>query len=334
MIILNEKSLNSAAEMLKNGNLVAIPTETVYGLAANALDGKAVSKIFVAKGRPQDNPLIVHIASLEKIGKLISFFPNSAKLLVNKFWPGPLTIILPKSDIIPKEVSAGLNSVAIRMPSHPIARKIIKLSGVPLAAPSANRSGFPSPTCAEHVIKDMEGRISAVVDGGKCSVGVESTVVSFLNEKPVLLRPGGVSAEEIKETIGELELDSAVFNDLPKGIVPSSPGMKYKHYSPRAEVFLVEGSGEKYVSFVNSKVKDEVYALCFEEDIPLIKCNAISFGKSTDLSQQARNLFSCLIKLDELNAKVVYARSPEQKGIGLAVYNRLIRAAGFKIIEL
>lgn len=331
---INEENLEKAAEILKTGGLVAIPTETVYGLAANALDGQAVSKIFIAKGRPQDNPLIVHVAEKSEIFNLISSLPPKAEILINKFWPGPLTVILPKSDLIPDEVSAGLESVAIRMPNHDLARRIIKLSGVPLAAPSANRSGSPSPTCVGHVIDDMGGQIDAVVDGGKCSIGVESTVVSFLGETPILLRPGGVSAEEIRETIGDLEIDKAVFSSLDKESKPSSPGMKYKHYSPKAELILIKSKQEKYISFVNSQKGDRIYSLCFDEDIELIKKNAFSYGKTSDSREQARNLFECLRKLDDLNAKTIYARVPEQNGVGLAVYNRLIRAAGFKIIDL
>jgi Sua5/YciO/YrdC/YwlC family protein len=330
----NEKSLEKAAQIIKNGGIVAIPTETVYGLAANALDGYAVSKIFIAKGRPQDNPLIVHVAEKNDIFKLISVLPSKAEILINKFWPGPLTVILPKSDLLPDEVTAGLDSVAVRMPNNNFARQIIKLAGVPLAAPSANRSGSPSPTCAKHVIHDMDGKIDAIVDGGPCSIGVESTVMSFLGEIPVLLRPGSISAEEITATIGKLEIDKAVFSNLGEKIKPASPGMKYKHYSPKAEVILVKGDREEYVNFVNCHTGDGIYSLCFDEDIELINKNAFSYGKTLDFSMQAKNIFSCLRKLDDLNAKTIYARAPKQTGVGLAVYNRLIRAAGFKIIDL
>lgn len=337
MVIINkadEKNLKLLSQIIKDGGLVAIPTETVYGLAANALDGHAVAKIFVAKGRPQDNPLIVHIAEKNEIFKLISTFPKKAEILINKFWPGPLTVILPKSNLIPDEVTAGLNSIAIRMPNHDLARQLIKLSGVPLAAPSANRSGSPSPTRAQHVVNDMDGKIDAILDGGECSVGIESTVVSFLEEIPILLRPGGISADEIKETIGNLKIDKAVFNELEKGSKVSSPGMKYKHYAPKAEVILVKGKQEEFINFANSILGDGVYILCFDEDIELIDKNAFSYGKSDNFEEQAKKIFSCLRKFDDLNAKIVYARAPIPNGVGLAVYNRLIRAAGFKVVDL
>lgn len=335
MIVLDENSLDCAVELIKNGELVVIPTETVYGLASNALDGKAVSKIFAAKGRPQDNPLIVHIADISEADNLVSSFPEKAEVLTEKFWPGPLTIILPKSDIVPEEVTAGLDTVAIRMPSHPLARKIISLSGVPLAAPSANRSGSPSPTSVCHVIEDMGGRVKAVVDGGNCTVGVESTVISFAQEKPRLFRPGAVTTEEIEDLIGDIEIDKAVYSKPDGAIKPSSPGMKYKHYSPRADVIMVSGSQEKYINFVKEQCgREGAYALCYDEDVPFLGARALSYGKKDDFSEQARKLFSCFRKLDSMGAEIIFARAPERTGMGLAVYNRLIRAAGFNFIDL
>lgn len=234
--------IEAVAKILREGGLAAIPTETVYGLAANALDPDAVNSIFKAKGRPNDNPLIVHISEVEEIYPLVTSFPDKAKALVDAFWPGPLTIILPKSDIVPKEVCPRLETVAVRMPSHPVARAIIKAAGVPLAAPSANSSGLPSPTKASHVIDDMNGKIHAIVDGGESSVGVESTVITLATEVPMLLRPGGITPEQIESVIGPIEINPAVLEELPEGEVAASPGMKYKHYSPEAQVYIIKGS--------------------------------------------------------------------------------------------
>ena len=257
--ILKESEISKAAKIIRSGGLVAIPTETVYGLAANALDGKAVSKIFVAKGRPMDNPLIVHIASVDDIENLVSEFPEKAHLLAKHFWPGPLTMILPKSKIIPDEVSAGLETVAVRFPSNKTAQKIIAESGVPLAAPSANSSGYPSPTEASHVKEDLFGKIDAIVDGGKCNVGVESTVITLASDVPRLLRPGAVTLEQIKDVIGEVEVDKAICNRLDEGEKVISPGMKYKHYSPLAKVILVKGSDDAYIKYVNSLRRRKIY---------------------------------------------------------------------------
>lgn len=334
MIIIEKKDIKKAADMIKEGKIVIIPTETVYGLAANALNKNAVSKIFLAKGRPQDNPLIVHVCDINDVYKLVLDFPYKAELLVEKFWPGPLTIILPRSNIIPKEVSAGLDTVALRMPSHDIARDIIRLSGVPLAAPSANRSGKPSPTCLKHVIDDMQGRADAVVNGGNCKVGVESTVISLVGDKPRLLRPGYITAEQIFDVIGDIDIDNGVCNKLSNGARVISPGMKYKHYSPEADVIMIEGDEDQYIDFVNKNIGDNVYSLCYDEDVPYIKGNYLSYGSKLNFEEQAKNLFFLLRKLDELGAKKVYARTPKKTGVGLAVYNRLIRASGFNIINL
>ena len=331
--ILKESEISKAAKIIRSGGLVAIPTETVYGLAANALDGKAVSKIFVAKGRPMDNPLIVHIASVDDIENLVSEFPEKAHLLAKHFWPGPLTMILPKSKIIPDEVSAGLETVAVRFPSNKTAQKIIAESGVPLAAPSANSSGYPSPTEASHVKEDLFGKIDAIVDGGKCNVGVESTVITLASDVPRLLRPGAVTLEQIKDVIGEVEVDKAICNRLDEGEKVISPGIKYKHYSPLAKVILVKGSDDAYIKYVNSlRDKKNVFALCFNEDVKSIKIPCVSYGESGNSEEQANKLFSCLRELDKLNAKLVYARCPKENGVGLAVYNRLIRAAGFEVM--
>ncbi len=331
----DENGIKIAAQHLKEGELVAIPTETVYGLAADAMNEKAVAKIFVAKGRPQDNPLIVHIAKLEDVAKLAKSVPQKAKLLMDKFCPGPLTVILPKADNVPDIVTAGLQSVAIRMPSHPVARAIIEKSGCMLAAPSANLSGSPSPTSAEHVYNDLNGRIKYIVDGKECSVGLESTVVSVLDSKVRLLRPGAVTVEMLESVVGEIAVDEAVLAKLKDNEKVMSPGLKYKHYSPKCKVVVVHGDLEKFKQTVEQKAKEYdggVFVMCFdgEEDCFLLPC--VTYGAKDDDKEQAKRLFGALRKLDEEGAKVVFARAPKQDGVGLAVYNRLLRAAGFDVI--
>ena len=239
---LTTNDIDIAADIIKKGGLVAIPTETVYGLAANALNGIAISNIFKAKGRPMDNPLIVHISSVDEIYELVSNFPQKAKKLAENFWPGPLTIILKKSDIIPDEVSAGLETVAIRLPANQATRDLIKKAGVPLAAPSANLSGSPSPTTAKHVLDDLDGRIDAVLDAGRCEVGLESTVITLETEVPKLLRPGGITVEELRRVLGDVEIDKAVIDKVDSSKPVASPGMKYKHYSPKTKVVIVDSS--------------------------------------------------------------------------------------------
>lgn len=328
------KAIETAAQILKEGGLVGMPTETVYGLAANALDGKAVAKIFAAKGRPMDNPLIVHISEFDQINRLVQSVPEAARRLAARFWPGPLTIILPKSELIPDEVSAGLPTVAVRFPSHPVARALIQAAGLPLAAPSANLSGHPSPTTAEHVMNDLSGKIEAVLDGGACGVGVESTVVTLAADPPRLLRPGGITLEQLRAVLGEVELDPAVLHPLAAGVRATSPGMKYKHYSPKANVVILDGDFEAYKAYVNTHAAPGVAALCYNGDEQGLNVPAVCYGGEKDCGEQARELFDALRRLDEMQAKTVYARCPEPKGVGLAVYNRLIRAAGFEVLSV
>lgn len=330
----NPDSIRIAGRILKSGGLVAIPTETVYGLAANALDGKAVAGIFRAKGRPQDNPLIVHIASLSQWEPLVMQIPSLAMELAKAFWPGPLTIILPKAACIPDEVSAGLNTVAVRFPSHPVAQAVIREAGIPLAAPSANLSGKPSPTTVGHVMEDLDGKIEAVVDGGGCSVGVESTVVSLAGDVPVLLRPGGITLEQLKRVLGNVKVNAAVLNPLKEGEKAASPGMKYKHYAPQAHVIILDGDYSLYKDYVNSHAQKGVAALCYNGEEKELQVPCVCYGGKEDYSEQAKELFDALRELDALSAHTVYARCPEPKGVGLAVYNRLIRAAGFEVIKL
>ena len=327
------QDIEKAAHILKNDGIVAIPTETVYGLAGNALRGSCVKKIFEAKGRPSDNPLIVHISDISQWAPLVKAIPESAIALAEKFWPGPLTIILPKSDIIPDEICGGLDTVAVRMPSDKTARAIIDECSFPLAAPSANTSGKPSPTSADHVAADLDGRIDAVVNGGECSVGIESTVITLATDVPRLLRPGGITPEMLTEVLGEIEIDDAVYNKLQEGAAAASPGMKYKHYSPGAEVILIKGSYENYISFARENADSTTVLLCFEgEEVSDIRC--VTYGKKDDPSSQAKQIFDALRRLDEIGAKKVFARFPENEGVGLAVFNRLVRAAGFNILEV
>jgi len=331
------ENIIKTAEILKKGGLAAIPTETVYGLAADALNGEAVAKIFAAKGRPMDNPLIVHVAEFEDIERfaLVREIPEAAKKLAKVFWPGPLTIIMKKGGVIPDEVSAGLDTVAIRLPSHPSARAIIKAADTPLAAPSANLSGSPSPTTAQHVMNDMDGKIDAVFDGGACGVGVESTVITLAEDTPRLLRPGRVTLEQLREVLGEVELDSAVLNKLKDGQKAASPGMKYKHYAPKANVILLKCTDDDFINYVNRCGGSGVAALCCDEDARKLCVKYISLGKRNDYEAHAQRLFDSLRRIDGYgNIVTVYTRLPSTDGVGLAVYNRLIRAAGFEVIDL
>lgn len=325
--------LLQAARLLQEGQIVGIPTETVYGLAADARNEQAVHQIFAAKGRPADNPLIVHIAKTEQLADIAACVPQLAKKLAEKFWPGPLTMILPKRNDIPDITSGGLDTVGIRMPSHPAARALIMLSGVPLAAPSANRSGYPSPTTAAHVMHDMQGKIAAVLDGGVCDVGVESTVIALEDETTVrILRPGYITKEMLQEVVPHVILDPAILHQTREGQTVRSPGMKYQHYSPRAHVTLVKGSRDAFDTFIQQHAEKGVYALVFEEQdkIPGVPC--LNYGNTGQ--EQAQHIFSKLRELDDIGAKHVYVRAPDPNGIGLAVYNRLIRAAGFEVIQV
>lgn len=323
-----------AGEILRAGGLVAIPTETVYGLAANALDPAAVKKIYEAKGRPSDNPLIVHISSVEQWPELVRRkIPENARKLAEAFWPGPLTVILEKSGIIPSVTSGGLDTVAVRCPAHPLARAVIEAAGVPLAAPSANLSGRPSPTTFSHTLEDLQGRVDAVMDGGDCGVGVESTVISLAGGRVRLLRPGGVTKEALEQVAGPVELDPAVTAMLAPGERAASPGMKYKHYAPRAEVVILDGSPEAFAQYVNAQGPG-ADVLCFSETEPLLAVPALCLGSRYDGAEQARRLFWALHRLDQIGARRVLAQRPNRRGIGLAVYNRLLRAAAFRIEKL
>lgn len=328
------ENLEKAAKLIKCGEIVAIPTETVYGLAANVYDESAVGKIFKAKGRPQDNPLIVHISKLSQLGEIAAYIPDSLKVLAEHFMPGPLTVVLPKNPKISDTVTAGLSSVAVRMPSHETARAFISACLVPLAAPSANISGSPSPTSAKHVFDDLNGKIPMIIDGGECSVGVESTVISLLGEVPEVLRPGAVTLEQLQSVLGEVKVNRAVLAPLQKNEKASSPGMKHKHYSPKTKIITVKSSAQAFVRYVNGKKNESVCALAFREDCRLLDVPFVVFGDKNDLTSQARRLFSSLREVDELEKEVCFARLPSQEDIGLAVVNRLLRAAEFSVVDL
>ncbi|AFK22227.1 L-threonylcarbamoyladenylate synthase [Pyrococcus sp. ST04] len=327
------RKLRVAASLIREGKLVAFPTETVYGLGADALNERAVRRIFEAKGRPPDNPLIVHIADFSQVYELAKEVPEEAEMLAKKFWPGPLTIVLPRKELVPKVTTGGLETVAIRMPAHEIALHLIKLSGRPIAAPSANISGKPSPTTAEHVIDDFYGRIECIIDGGETRVGVESTVIDLTEWPPVLLRPGGLPVEEIEKVIGEVRIHPAVYGK--KVDLAKAPGMKYRHYAPEAEVIVVEGPREK--------VKERIRELIAELKKKGKRVGVIGSEKyeadeffylGNSIEEVARNLFKALRYMDRANVDVVLAEGVEEKGLGLAVMNRLRKAAGYRIIKV
>ena len=336
------EGVHRAAELLRQGGLVAIPTETVYGLAADACNAEAVRAVYAAKGRPSDNPMIVHIADREMLPELVASAPPAAALLADAFWPGPLTMVLPRSQRVPLTTTGGLESVAVRMPSHPVARAVIRAAGVPLAAPSANRSGSPSPTTYRHCIDDLWGLVDAVVESDDCAVGVESTVVSLLGEVPQILRPGAVTPEDIRRVCGGVTVADAVLHLLPQDAAAPSPGMKYKHYAPAAALTLVAGSQSDYAAYVNRLYGDRCrageeggfYAMCCDEDVSLLQAPTISYGAAYDYASQAQNLFDVLRQLDKLEAAEVCVHAPEPEEIGLAVYNRLLRAAAFRVVKL
>lgn len=336
--IFAKTELNRAARLLQKDKLVAFPTETVYGLGGNALNKEAVKSIFEAKGRPADNPLIVHIAERDSIqGLTLNSLSQAAKNLMAKFWPGPLTLILKKSKKVPEITTGGLDTVALRMPNHSLALKLIQLAGVPLAAPSANLSGRPSPTLAEHVITDLAGRIDGIVDGGQTGIGVESTVLDLSAEKPTLLRPGGITYESLKEELSSIEIDPAVktkFNGTAKEAL--APGMKYKHYAPRAEVRIIEGKEADIAAKIKQLARQEekvgIMASAEYQDYyeqGLVKV----MGSRNNLSEISNNIFKLLREFDDLGVDKILIEGLPEDGLGLAIMNRLRKSAGYQIIE-
>ncbi len=330
----NDEIIERAGEVIRSGGLVAFPTETVYGLGGNALDENAAAKIYAAKGRPSDNPLIVHIsetADAEKYCITDELFYR----LAERFWPGPMTIVMPKRNCIPDTVTGGLGTVALRLPKDPIARAFIAKSACPIAAPSANISGRPSPTKASHVREDLDGRIDMIIDGGDCEVGLESTIVKLENGILKLLRPGGITLEMLRE-VAPVEIDKAVLEALKEGEKPLAPGMKYRHYAPATKVILVDATAEKYIEFIKSKANNgKIGAIIRDSDeIYLRDSGAALFTYGADFEDEAHNLFARLREVDRHDCEVIYARLPEKSGIGLAVYNRIVKAAGYDIIKI
>ncbi len=330
-----ERDINEAAEVLKRGGLLGIPTETVYGLGANGLCPEAVEAIFRAKGRPQDNPLILHIPDASWLEKWCKGIPPAAYQLAERFWPGPLTMILKRKSMVPDVVTAGLDTVGMRCPAHPLCRAILQAAGVPVAAPSGNTSGRPSPTSAADMLEDMEGKIDGIVDGGPCSVGVESTIVDLTVQPPRLLRPGGVTLEQLREVLGEVAVDAAVTRLMEAGEQPRAPGMKYRHYAPKAPVTVVQGEPAESARYIRRHIGDRDGVICFAEFTALFEGHAVeSIGPAADQAEQARRVFDALRAFDGTEVEQIWAQGPDPSGIGLAVSNRLNKAAGFHIVEV
>lgn len=336
----NTEELKVICNLIKNGELVIFPTETVYGIGANALDKDAVSKIFIAKGRPADNPLIVHIADKRDIEKYVREITPVEQKLIDTFMPGPFTLILPKKDIIPDIVSGGLDTIGIRMPSNVIARGIISFSGVPIAAPSANVSGRPSGTSIEDIRKELEGRVSAIIDGGETEIGLESTVVKVIHEIPVILRPGKITDKDIIDAVGIAKYDNKIFEKVTEEQIVESPGMKYKHYAPNTKCKMVYCEDELdqifYINRYIRQYKGDVALLSFDEHrekIIVSDSRFISLGSKNNLEEIARNIYSALRKADSINAEVILIEGVKREGIGIAIMNRLLRAAGYDILE-
>ncbi len=327
-----------AAALLRQGEIIALPTETVYGIAADARNGRAVAKIFEAKGRPQDNPLIVHIDDIKMLKGLVSDFPERAQLLAAAFWPGPLTIIMPRGPEVAAECCAGLDTVGIRMPSHPVVRQVIEASGCAFAAPSANLSGRPSPTAGQDVLADMRGRWPRILDGGSCAVGVESAVISMVGERPTLLRPGYITLEDLERALGEeVAVSGAILEKLADGEVARSPGMRYKHYAPKADITILDGDFAQFKAYLAAHAAEQPACLCFDGEATALEAlgyPCVSYGPEGDGAAQAKHIFRCLRALDEQGDRVVYARCPRKDGVSMAVYNRLIRAAAFRVVKL
>ena len=328
------------AKVLQEGGLVAFPTETVYGLGANGLDGEACKRIYEAKGRPSDNPLILHISQMSELHPLVREIPPVAEKLMDAFWPGPLTMIFLKSDRIPREVTGGLDTVAVRFPSHPVAMALIRAAGIPVAAPSANTSGRPSPTRASHVAHDLNGKIDMILDGGNAEWGLESTIVDVSVIPPMILRPGAVTKEMLEDVVGQVQVDPSILEQPKEGLRPKAPGMKYTHYAPKAEVYLVEGSGRDVTEKINKLAEKErlagkrVGVLATEESKDGYRADVVlSAGRRTHLEEIGASLFWILRQFDELDADMVYAETFPLSGEGLAIMNRLQKSAGYRIIK-
>lgn len=332
---LTADDVTQGAAVIAGGGLLGIPTETVYGLGANGLDSAAVHAIFVAKGRPQDNPLILHIPSMDWLERYCRDIPQTAYTLAERFWPGPLTIILKRRPNVPDAVTAGLDTVGMRCPDCAVTRAIIAAADVPVAAPSGNTSGRPSPTTAAAMLEDMDGKIDAIVDAGPCAVGVESTIVDLTTAPPRLLRPGGVTLEQLRETLGEVAVDEAVTRLMSTSEKPRAPGMKYRHYAPKAPVTVVSGEPEATAQYIAAHLEPGDGVICFNNYVNLFEgCPVESIGPADDPEAHAKRIFEALRAFDHEDVTRIWAQSPDTHGLGLAVTNRLNKAAGFHIIQL
>lgn len=336
----DDKTMEKAGEIIRNGGLVAFPTETVYGLGGDALNPDSSRKIYAAKGRPSDNPLIIHICKLEDIHKIVSDFPKDAKRLAEEFWPGPLTMVLPKSDAVPSETTGGLNTVAVRMPVDPIALSFIEAAGGYVAAPSANVSGRPSPTCAKYVVEDMQGRIEMILDGGDVEIGLESTIVDLTGEVPMLLRPGYITIGMLREVLGKVDIDKTILDGdcLDK---PKAPGMKYKHYAPKGELTIVAGEAEEVLCKINELAKEaldrgeKVGIIGTDETISRYVGSSIkSVGARSDEVSIAKSLYRILREFDDENVTCIFSESFDAGGMGQAIMNRLLKAAGHQVLHV
>ena len=331
----DKNAIADAAAILRRGGLLGIPTETVYGLGADALNEDAVRRIFEAKGRPQDNPLIIHVPSADWLARYCRDVPPAAYRLAERFWPGPLTMILPRRDIVPLRTTGGLETVGVRCPDHPVTLAIIEAAGVPVAAPSGNTSGRPSPTTARHMMDDMLGKIDGIVDGGPCAVGVESTIIDLTVQPPRLLRPGGLPLEALEQVLGEVAVDDAVRRKMGEGERPRAPGMKYRHYAPKAAVTVVAGPARRSAAYIQQHLPEGAGVICFDEYAPLFAGHIVHrLGPADDKLAQAQHVFDALRTFDDTDVPEIYAQCPDESGLGLAVSNRLKKAAGFHVVDV
>ena len=331
----DKNAIEEAAAILRRGGLLGIPTETVYGLGADGLNEDAVCRIFLAKGRPQDNPLILHVPDAGWLERCCTDIPPAAYALAERFWPGPLTMILPRRDCVPLRTTGGLDTVGVRCPDHPVTRAIIAAADTPVAAPSGNTSGRPSPTCARHMMEDMMGKIDGIVDGGDCAVGVESTIIDLTVQPPRLLRPGGLPLEELEAVLGEVAVDKAVRQRLGDGEKAKAPGMKYRHYAPRAAVTVVTGTPRRSAAYIREHLPAGAGVICFDEYAPLFAGHIVHrLGSQEDKLAQARHVFDALRTFDDTDVTAIFAQCPDESGLGLAVGNRLKKAAGFHTVDV
>lgn len=335
---IDESIIKEAVEMLQSGEMVAFPTETVYGLGADALHEEASRNIYAAKGRPSDNPLIVHIANEDQLALIVEEIPEKAKVLMKTFWPGPLTLIFRKSNIVPNGTTGGLNTVAVRMPSHKIALELIRVSGIPIAAPSANTSGRPSPTSAAHVLDDLNGKVSMIIDGGDVGIGIESTIVDITCEPPMILRPGYITKEKLEQAIGEVDIDQAILGPTSPDMIPKAPGMKYKHYAPKADFTMFAGESEKVTARINQLTADKISQ---GYNVGIIACDetleqykdgiVVSIGTRKDDITISRNLYRVLREFDDKKVDYIFGETFTDEELGQAIMNRLLKAAGYQV---